>query len=344
MKSEKKPLEAAAKPSSGWYKAAHNAPLKVGLAVAAASAAVITVLSAVLVLAVWRLSRVEPAPVGGPRRPPRHDMDRWQERVVDLGQVIPAMIALAVLSILVVGLVAWFATRKANQPMERALEVQQAFVADASHELRTPLTTLSSRIQLAQHRLGRGGDVEQVLTDLRGDADAMNDVLTDLLTAAEMAGTPGANARAQVSAAIDAALRTTRAKAEEAGVKLTSNCTEGLTVRAEPTALVRAIVALVDNAVRHSRAGSTVTVQAAPVRLKGRRWVDIRVVDEGTGISSPDPDRLFDRFAREDGGLGRGFGLGLALVRDIARRFGGTVTVESTSPGGTTFLLRLPQG
>lgn len=336
-----KQTESAQRGRGGWWKAAQNAPLKVGLAVAAASAAVIVLLSIVLVSTVWRLSRVASTPIGGSGGSRHRDIDRWQERVVNLGQVVPAMVALAALSILVVSVVAWWATRKANEPMEQALAIQQAFVADASHELRTPLTTLNSRIQLAQHRLRRGGDIDQALSDLRRDADVMDEVLTDLLTAAEMAGGPTPNARADVPMTISAALRITAAKADEGGVELTSSCPAGLVVRADQTAVVRAIVALVDNAIHHTARGGMVAVRATSNHSGGREWVEIRVVDEGTGISLPNPDRLFERFAREDGSS-RGFGLGLALVRDIARRFDGTVTVESTSPHGTTFLLRLP--
>mgnify|MGYP002735402387 CR=1 FL=1 len=88
--------------------------------------------------------------------------------------MIPLTVVLAVLSVVFVSLIAWWATRRANAPIEKAMAIQRAFVADASHELRTPLTTLNSRIQLAQHRLARDGDVTTVLVDLRQDAQTMD--------------------------------------------------------------------------------------------------------------------------------------------------------------------------
>jgi signal transduction histidine kinase len=71
--------------------------------------------------------------------------------------------------------------------------------------------------------------------------------------------------------------------------------------------------------------------------------VELRVADSGSGIAAADRERVFERFARgADTGRRRGFGLGLALVQDVANRYGGSVAIETTSPAGTTFLLTLP--
>lgn len=73
-----------------------------------------------------------------------------------------------------------------------------------------------------------------------------------------------------------------------------------------------------------------------------RQWAQIRVSDHGPGIGG-DPERLFRRFARDDDGTAhQGYGLGLALARDVANRYGGSVAVESSSPSGTTMLLSFP--
>ena len=73
-----------------------------------------------------------------------------------------------------------------------------------------------------------------------------------------------------------------------------------------------------------------------------RQWAQLRVSDHGPGIGG-DPERLFRRFARDDDGTARqGYGLGLALARDVANRYGGSVAVESSSPSGTTMLLSFP--
>lgn len=321
-------------------RAVEGVPVKVGLAVTGTAAAAIGVIAVVVVAIVWDLSRV---PVGEPAsrtRPGAHGRPHFEGRIIDLGQVIPLMGVLVLVSIVVVGLVAWWVTRRANAPLQRALEVQEAFVADASHELRTPLATLNGRIQLAQFRYERGGDVQRALADAREDAEVLDGILTDLLTAAEAAALPRPQQYVRLEPAVAAATRLTDARAREADVALVTSVPVGAEVRGETTALTRVFVALLDNALGYSPAGGSIGISACQ---GGAKYLDIRVSDSGTGIMGANPDRLFERFARENnGGSRRGFGLGLSLVRDVVQRYGGTVAIESTSAEGTTFLVRLP--
>ncbi|MDN3496792.1 HAMP domain-containing sensor histidine kinase [Planococcus sp. APC 4015] len=307
--------------------------LRVGLTVGLASAAIVGLITVITVAAMFATSRPDP-------RPGRGGGERWDDRILDLDDVVPVAIVLGVLGVLALGVIAWYMARRAARPLAEALEVQRAFVADASHELRTPLTTLTSRIQLAQHRLDRGGDVDGVLDDLRRDAAVMDDVLSDLLLTAETAGARSGDADAvsSVASAAGEAIDVIGPRAADAGIRIEQSIPAGLETAADGTALMRALVALLDNAVRFSPPDGAVSVTAAAAG----RSVQVRVVDEGGGIAG-DPERLFERFARDDTSTThRGFGLGLPLVRDIATRFGGTVGVERTSSSGTTFLLVLP--
>lgn len=333
-----------------------RAALRAGLWVAAASAAVVAAIIAIIVVVMLATAR--------PERGPHGSRGGRGQRVVDLDSLVPVAIAVGVLGVLVLGVIAWWASRRAAQPLADALRVQRAFVADASHELRTPLTTLTSRIQLAQHRAQRGGDVGTVLDGLRNDAAVMDAVLSDLLQAAEFAGARPSDrtATASVPGAAHDAIAVIEPRAAARGVRVALEAPAALEVAAEHASLSRALIALLDNAVRHSPDGAQVRVLA---HRAGAR-VEIRVVDQGGGIVGIPPERLFERFARAadaggtpaadaqggaapggdaPGGVAgerRGFGLGLALVRDIAMRFGGSVRVERTSPEGTTFLLELP--
>ena len=310
--------------------------LRGGLWVGLASAAIVTAVTATIVTALVSASRPERrGPLGGPREGPG-------DRILDLDDVLPLVIALGAIGVVILGCIAWYASRRAAQPLADALSVQRAFVADASHELRTPLTTLSSRIQLAEHRLRNGDDVSRVLQDMRHDARVMDAVLTDLLLAAETAGvrTDDVSAEASVAAAFSDAVRTIEPRAAERGIRIRAEAAPELRVGADATALTRALIALLDNAVRYSQDGAEVALDA---RVEGRS-VQIRVTDTGPGLRGIDPDRVFERFARSNTAKqGEGFGLGLALVRDVAARFGGSVEVERTSANGTTFRLALPR-
>ncbi len=314
-----------------------RAPLKVAFAVAGASAAAILTLVLVVLLFVWRASRTVPERFGTPGHG-RHN--RWQDRVVDLGDLLPLLLLLAVLSVVFVAVIAWWSTRRANEPLERALQIQKAFVADASHELRTPLTTLNSRIQLAQHRQSQGGDVSGALEDLRADARAMDLVLSDLLVAAELAQVAGDVQSSSATRAAKAALRLMSPTAEKACVNLVLDAAPDLHVQADQTPVTRALVALLDNAIRHSPEGATVSLSVAS---EAPGTVNFRVSDQGPGIEGVDRDTLFARFARGNAPSStQNFGLGLALVRDVATRFSGSVSVETSGPTGTTFRLSLP--
>ncbi len=307
--------------------------IRVALSVGLASVVIVGLITGITVVVIFVGSRADD-------RPGRRG-GGFADRVVDVGDLLPLVVVLGVVGVAVLSVVAWFVARRAALPLAEALRVQRAFVADASHELRTPLTTLTSRIQLAQHRAERNGDVRSALLDLRQDAAVMDGVLTDLLLAAETAGGPASRTVgvSSVQASAAAASDTLQLRAAAAEVTVAVDIADGLEVAADATALSRTLVALLDNAVRHSPTGGT-------VRLTGGSSggaVEVRVSDQGDGIRGVEPDRLFDRFVRSDDGASRrGFGLGLALVRDVAVRFGGDIRVERTSPDGTTFLLTLP--
>jgi len=122
-------------------------------------------------------------------------------------------------------------------------------------------------------------------------------------------------------------------------VRLEPSVTGTPAVRMPEVTLTRLCVALIDNAVYHSPRGAVVAVTATTAG----HGIEVRVADQGPGIRPEDRARIFERFARgPETGRRRGFGLGLALVKDVASRVGGSVEVERTSPAGTTFLLSLP--
>ncbi|WP_314502556.1 HAMP domain-containing sensor histidine kinase [uncultured Microbacterium sp.] len=310
-----------------------RAALSIGVYVGVASAVVIAGGVAVLLAVILLNRRPERAEhLGLPEHAGSDD-----DFVIDADKILPWVVVLGVLGVLLLALVAWLGARRSVRPLAEALRLQRNFVADASHELRTPLTTLSSRIQLLQRRHDRGEPVAQTILDLRGDAAMMTDVLNDLLLAAE--GGEVAGGPASVLDAVTSAAESLRPLADEAGVALVVSSREPATVALPPVTLVRLVIALVDNAVQHSPAGSAVTVTTTVEDGAAA----IRVADLGGGIRGIAPDAVFERFARSaESGRRRSFGLGLSLVRDVAVRAGGSVAVESTSDAGTTFVLRLP--
>ncbi|MCK2036773.1 HAMP domain-containing histidine kinase [Microbacterium sp. SSW1-49] len=312
-----------------------RAARSIGLWVGVASGVIVGIGIGILLLVILATSRREGEEHGGGG--PLGPAAGRDDFIVDIDVVVPTVIILGILGVVLLGVVAAIAARRSVGPLGEALRRQRNFVADASHELRTPLTTLTSRIQVLQRRLDRGADVAPGLVELRRDADTLNDVLNDLLITAEGASHP--DSEADVGDAVSTAAATMSAIARESEVAIDIAVDQEVEARIAPVTLVRILVALLDNAVQHSPAGRPVTVRIG----RDGRYATIRVIDEGSGIDGIPADQLFERFARpRESGRPRGFGLGLSLVRDVAQRAGGSITVEHSTSAGTTFLLRLP--
>ena len=264
---------------------------------------------------------------------------------VDAVDVIVSFAVIGIATIAVAAAVSWLIARNAVRPLGRALSIQRSFVADASHELRTPLAVLDTRIQALQHRQASRPPSAEDLGALRQDAKALIGIVDELLAIADSRTDrlePDVLDATAVATAVAADLSLL---AEKRGIDIVVGGAPGLGVPMGATALRRCLLALVDNAVGHSYAGGKVLVA---VRAD-RGSVVIEVADHGPGIRGIAASRVFDRFAHADAddeaGLPRhsGFGIGLALVRDLAVRHGGSVEVASTSASGTVFALTLPR-
>ncbi|HEY7596090.1 MAG TPA: HAMP domain-containing sensor histidine kinase [Actinophytocola sp.] len=235
-------------------------------------------------------------------------------------------------------------SRRAVRPLATALAMQRRFVSDASHELRTPLTLLSTRVQMLRRHLGRGAAPDEVAREADGvvdDARHLTAILEDLLRSAD----PDDNNDttfdfAELAGQVTAAYRTASA---EAGVTLTVHRPgTAVVVRGSPTAAHRAVTALLDNAIRHATSAVTVAVAADPAT----RHAVLDVTDDGAGIDPAVLPRIFDRFAttreQQNTASRRRYGLGLALVSDIAARLGGDVSGADAPGGGARLRMTLP--
>ncbi len=234
--------------------------------------------------------------------------------------------------------------RRAVRPLMSALSLQRRFVADASHELRTPLTVLLTRAQLLRRHLAgrlppeREGEIDRLVSDARN----LGGVVNDLLLSAELEHRPQVGEELDVAALAEDVTESLRPLAAERGVHLSASTddSERATVRGVEAALRRAVTSLLDNAIAHSAPEGHVRVTVA---VSGPLVV-VGVADEGDGLDPREAHRLLERFSRGTaGGAGRRFGLGLALVDEVARAHGGVLDVDGELGRGATFSLRLPR-
>ncbi|RFA12909.1 hypothetical protein B7R22_14795 [Subtercola boreus] len=285
----------------------------------------------------------------------------------ELTRLAEALIIASLIALAVAALLSYLMARRAIRPLADALTLQRQFVADASHELRTPLTILSTRAQLLQRRARTDlpPDVSTAVDDMVRDSRALTGILDDLLIAADTRSDAPLTA-VDLTESADAAIATLRDEAERRGTTLArTGSAESVVVNGATAALLRLHIALLTNALDHARS-------SVQVDISGERDVAvIRVLDDGPGFNPAIADRAFDRFAGtrrvSDPAVGAApgdahYGLGLALVAEIARRHGGSVgietapspaaggsaataataTAEPTEPAGATVIVRIP--
>lgn len=215
---------------------------------------------------------------------------------------------------------------------------QHQLIADAGHELRTPLTSLRTNVDLLlrSERTGRElppGRREAMLASVDQQLHELSGLVTDLL---ELSRGQEGGARRTMRVALHESVGRAIERARLRGPGLHFDIeVEPWFVQGDPTALDRAVVNLLDNAVKFSPAGGTVLV-----RLKGGEYV---VADQGPGIDPADLPHVFERFWRSDGARSLpGSGLGLAIVSQVAEESGGKVSLQPAPGGGTVARLRLP--
>lgn len=261
---------------------------------------------------------------------------------LDSRDLIEAMIIAGVAGIVLAGAVGWLSARSAIRPLGEALALQRRFVQDASHELRTPLAILDARIQLAQRDAIPDSKPGRALGKIREDAATLTGIVNELLLAATGAAPDPAAEPVELADVAGSVTESLQELAARQDIRLSFSDVGRPLARIDRNSLRRAVLALADNALAHTRSGGSVAISSG---IEGNQAV-VCVADTGSGITGVDQARIFDRFVRTpsaDGLRGqRSFGIGLALVREIATAAGGIVAVDRTGPEGTTMKLKLP--
>ena len=316
--------------------AMQHASRVVGLQIAGACAAIVVALVTTVFL--YIISQINPAELFETTTYP-NVLD------VDAIPLLGATVVLGGVLIILAGLLSRFVTRRAVQPLGDALRIQRSFVADASHELRTPLTVLDARLQILQRSLPEDDPSRPVVVELRQDTKSLIETVNDLLATAEDIGSGStAGSANQLDPAIELAVASMRLLANEKSVAITVRQPASIWTSLPPVSAHRCILALLDNALRFSPVGSRIEITAG---VHGS-MATVSVRDHGGGVQGIDPARIFDRFAHSGNAIGGGgntrigFGIGLALVRDLVIRAGGSVRVIDTSPTGTTIAFSVP--
>jgi signal transduction histidine kinase len=249
-------------------------------------------------------------------------VDRARDEVGDLARTLAAM----------------------QRRLQSQEEARRAFVATASHELRTPLTSLDGMLELLDDDLRYDQpdleDARALLNRARAQSRRLGRLAADLLDLSRL--------DAQVDLRSEPVELGELSRAVLAEFEL-GTAERGITTRlddlggsvwalGDPGSIARILRILLDNAVRISPENSELRIE-----LRREPEVSLTVCDQGPGVHAEDREHIFRRFERgRDTGGQAGFGLGLAIGRELAERMGGELMLEESLGPGAKFTLRLP--
>ena len=221
-----------------------------------------------------------------------------------------------------------------SRRIEQSVAAQTDFVANASHQLRTPLTGLRLRLEGFQAAGVKGADAALAETD------RLAHLVDDLLTLVRAGTSPLVNETSDLTVAASSAVDRWGVQAgdQEHVLKL-EGADKARLVSASATDLAIVLDNLIENSLKYTPAGTTITVTLDDVD----GGMLLAVADDGPGMAEEDREKAFERFYRGTTGRAiKGTGLGLAIVRQIVERWGGTVSISVNN--GTCFEIYLPEG
>jgi heavy metal sensor kinase len=227
--------------------------------------------------------------------------------------------------------------------LDSSFRVMREFMADASHELRTPLTIIQGESQVSLSHEHTASEYKQSLGVIRDQSKRMSNIVSDLLALAR-ADAGEQNLRVEelyLNDLVEESCQVAQALAAPKSIRLNYETSEDILLQGNEELLSRMIVNLIDNAIRYTPTGGSVSVD-----LKCEQSaVRLTVSDTGIGIPPEHIGRVFDRFYRVDDSRARangGSGLGLSIVKLAAESHHGTVNVYSEPGHGSTFTVSLP--
>jgi PAS domain S-box-containing protein len=228
------------------------------------------------------------------------------------------------------------------QEMTDAVRARDRVLAVLSHDLRSPLNVIQMTASMLQDaRQERRSENQRWLDLIVRNAGWMDELIGDLLDLTRIQGGHLTVQRSEqsVAAVVADATDLLEPLATQAGIRLETDVDPDLPLASvDAGRILRAIANLVDNALKFTPRGGTVTVQAR----RGEGELVISVTDTGPGIPAEQLPHVFDRYWQASASDRRGTGLGLTIVKGIAEAHGGRVWVESTPGDGTTFFFSIP--
>ena len=258
----------------------------------------------------------------------------FHQRILWGGLLLIAVLALVVFS--------WFFTGKMLRPLEENRKKQTQFIASASHELRSPLAVILSSVQAIE---ADPGECRRFLSTIKSEGTRMSRLIGDMLALANADNKSWSIMKSPCE--LDTLLLETYEKYEpllrEKGISMNVELPdESLSLcRCDGGRISQVLGILLDNGASYVPAGGKIRLGVE----EKEKYFRIYVEDNGPGISDENKEAVFQRFYRADSSRKdkQHFGLGLCIAKEIVTLHHGSIRIEDTKGGGTTFAVRLPK-
>ena len=258
-------------------------------------------------------------------------------------QFAETLASIAPFLVLALGIAGYFFSSKAAEPLENSLLVLRRFMNDAGHELSTPISIIQANTEAMELDIAINEAAENRLAIISRASLRMGGLVQDLMLLSKMESPQLETRKAVLD--LDKIAKHLLEEFDELfrakGIKLIYDKLEPAQIYGDAESLKRLIMNLLQNALRYTDSGGSVTVSLE----QANRNVRLKVQDTGIGIPSESLPRIFDRFYRVDKSRSRaagGVGLGLSIVRAIVEAHKGRIEVDSTVGIGTTFVITIP--
>lgn len=238
-----------------------------------------------------------------------------------------------------------FITDRSIKPLEAMVARQKAFFSDISHELRTPLTVaLTNLAVIESHKEETVSSQERWLGFLKDQLERLANLVNEMLYLESMSlpRSTGFEETIDLSTLVDRYIKSVGAVVSQKQLNLQADIQDGIDFYGEKEALTRLVSVLIDNAIKYTPEGGTITATLS----QPNRKIVFTVKNTGEGIEPQHIDRIFDRLYRVSKSRSTsegGKGLGLAIAKSVVERYGGTIGVESQVGKYTVFTVTLPK-
>jgi signal transduction histidine kinase len=277
---------------------------------------------------------------GGP--PP--EVDKFLQQRIREGRqsLVNHLVWLNISALCVGGVVSYVLARRSLKPIEQAMEAQAQFVSDASHELRTPLTAIQTSNEVFLRKPHATiASAKELISQNTDDVKRLKQLSDGLLNLAQHKRDTPDLSPVGLQDIMSEAMTQVAPQAVTKDIAV-HDAISNTHVSGNKAALSQVLIILLDNAIKYSDHHKNIHVTSW-VRGKNA-YIEVR--DEGIGIQATELSHVFRRFYRADAARSNsergGYGLGLAIARQIIENHQGTISVDSTPGKGSTFTIKLP--